>query len=326
MRWLLVLAVACGSSTKHRSEVHADRRVELVAIVARLAGTPPYTRAASTGYVGDVDRAFAAFRDDPAVTATRALLAEHGISYDAPMDLAVHLDDHLALREPPGDRRWQGVDLDGYLAQLRAFAEHSGFEAFFTGHRAAYAALETRLATLVDREDPGSWFEAFFGARAGARYVVVPCPLAGPYNFGVHNATEMYQVLGGGDPDDLEVELIVHEMAHSYINPIFAAHRAELEAPGQALFARVADVMRKQAYTTWDVMMNEAGVRAVTVLYLRERHGAERAAAAIREQERLGFTWTGELVEQLARYQADRARYRDFGAFVPELAAWFAAR
>src|SRR5258707_892659 len=101
-RWfLLALLVACKSSAKapppgppaqKGSEVHVDHRVELVSIVMRLAGAPEYKLADRTDYVSDVDKQLGAFADHKAVAMARELEAK-GIGYDAPIALAVHLDD-----------------------------------------------------------------------------------------------------------------------------------------------------------------------------------------------------------------------------------------
>jgi hypothetical protein len=341
MRYRLVVAfavAACRSpapapaEAKGSTEVAVDRRIELISIVERLAAVPPYTLAHDVRYVTEVDRTFAAFAQDPAVVATRALASEHGISYDAPMDLAVHLDEHLAPRGAPNDPRWQGVDVAAYAAELRGFAERSHFEAFFAAHRVYFDEVEARVREAIARENPASWLDAFFGGHARARYVVVPGMLEGPHNFGVRftatDATEMYQVLGLGEPDakglpvldDRELELLVHEMAHSYINPLVAQHLGELAAPAEAMFAQVAIQMAAQAYGSAEVVLDESLVRAIVVLYLRDRHGEARAKAAIGEQERLGFVWTGAIVDELAHYQAQRASTPDFAAFVPALA------
>ena len=347
-RVLVITAVAmvsgngCRSSAPapaaplHHSEVHVDRRVELISIVERLAGAPPYTAAASTPYVADVDRSFGSLADDPAVAATRALIEHHGISFDAPMDLAVHLDDKLALRGPLTDERWRGIDIAGYVAKLQAFAARGQLDAFLAGHGAYFAAVEARLRSEIEREDPQSWFDALFGPRAGARTIVVPGLLEGPNNYGVRfeardGALEMYQVIGLAEPDaqglvtltEPVLELLVHEMAHSYINPMFATRRDALEAAGKAVFALVEPAMRRQSYTTWNVMLNEAGVRAVTALYVRDRKGASAATTTTREQVRLGFVWTAELTDLLAGYE--RGRHGDLAAFMPELEAWLGA-
>lgn len=101
--WLLIACcVACKAGSPApapapppSTEVHVDRRVELISTVAWLAGYPEYDLTSPSPYVQEVKARFGRFADHPAVAATRALAAEHEISHDAPMALAIHLDAQL---------------------------------------------------------------------------------------------------------------------------------------------------------------------------------------------------------------------------------------
>lgn len=336
LAWVICLLLACSSSpTKPVASapltVRVDRRVEVMSILMRLAAASEYLGTPATTYVSDVGKTFGPFAEHPAVVRTRELRAKYGISFDAPMWLAIQLDEKLYLHGRPLDARWENVDIDSYLVLVRDFVEATKFDAFFTSHAPYFARVETRLREAIAKEDPTSWFDAFFGARPGAKFVVVPGLLTGTRNFGPHNETELFQILGIShvDFDELPfideqlIELLVHETAHSYINPVFAKHRAELEPHGARLLARVAEPMRKQAYPTWDIMMNEQGVRAVTALYLRERKGPAAADAAIAREEARSFLWTRPLADLLGTYAADRKQYPDLDAFMPKVVELF---
>jgi uncharacterized protein DUF4932 len=301
------------------TDVHVDKRIELISIVMRLADSPEYQMAEASDYVADVDRVFGPFADHPAIAATRALRERHHISFDAPIELAIHLDDALQLRAagPLDDKRWTGVDLAAYAAQLRTFAVDTHLDAFMAAHAAHYRAIEAALRTRIDAEDPIGWFDTQFGSRERARYIVVPGMLEGGANYGPHieladGTLEMYQVLGLGNVDahgmpaidDEMIATLIHEMAHSYINPVFAKHRERLAHAAQQLFPRVAEKLRKQAYGNWETMLDESGVRAATVLYLRERHGDATADAATRREVENGFPWTADLAAVLQRRHA----------------------
>ncbi|MDB4962414.1 MAG: hypothetical protein JWP01_2413 [Myxococcales bacterium] len=320
------------------TDVRVDRRVELVSILQRLTGHQAYTTAPMTPYVAAIDRTFGAFVDHPAVAATRALRASHSISWDAPIVLAVHLDDQLELVNPDElpsiDARFTGADVASYAAQLRAFAADTRLDAFLAAQRPYIEQVEARMRAIIDAENAVAWFDTFFGAKAKARYRVIPGLLAGHRNFGARarlpdGTLELYQVLGMTAADGLpaattdSIALLVHEMAHSYINPVLHTQRAALEAPGSKLFALVEKQMRAQAYGDWTTLANESVVRALVVIYLRDRKGEVAALAELRAQEQLGFRWTTPLVTELRRYQAARTRYASFDAFVPELVATF---
>ncbi len=320
----LVLAIGCHSPSAPapapaRTEIHVDRRVELVSIVERVAGASAYANVPPTAYTADVDRQFGTLANEPVIATAKEL------NYDGPMELAVQLDDHLNARVP----KWRDLDVAAFASQLRAFAEHGKFDAFFAAHHDYYAAVEQRMRAGLDAEHPADWFDGFFGARASARFAIVPGLLEGPNNYGVHFSNdEMYQVLGLGQPDqkglpDVDEEMIetlIHEMAHSYVNPVFDAHHAELEAPGKALFEIVAKPMTEMAYGQWEIVLNESGVRAVTTLYLRDRKSPQVAASHVKAEMRAGFVWAGELADALAH---EKAKGKDFAGMVPAVAHLF---
>ncbi|MBA3539254.1 MAG: DUF4932 domain-containing protein [Deltaproteobacteria bacterium] len=322
------------------STVRVDRRVELLSILHRLIGHRAYTEAPATPYVQAVDTTFGPFKNHPAVAATHALRASHAITWDAPLILAVHLDDQLQLVNPGElpeiDPRFTGADVEAYAATLRDFARDTKLDEFLAVHRPYAEQVEATVRGMIERENPVTWFDGFFGAKPSARFIVVPGLLTGTHNMGVRatlpdGTQELYQVLGihAGDgmptTDDASVALLVHEMAHSYVNPLVATHRAALEASGAKLYALVEEPMKKQAYGDWKTFVNESIVRAVVVLYLLDRKGKPAANAEARQQLQLAFRWTPDIAKALIRYQAERERYPDLAAFMPEVIKTFAA-
>jgi hypothetical protein len=305
MRWLLVLLIACKHAAPS-SNVHVDRNVELVSIVFRLAHVPMYSRAAPSAYTRDIDRELAPFAQHSAVMLT-ASLAYHGIAYDAPMQLAVRLDDPdaaAALRA--SDSRWAEVDIPASIAELRAFERDAKIDDLLARHADYFRDVEARVRAAVDAENPSPWFTDFFGAP-GAKFVVVPALLTSPMSYGVHTPSTMYQLLALDrlDAQDLPVlgeqdmETLVHEMAHSFVNPLLEGHSGP----------PVTDAMKNQAYTTPQIVLDEACVRAVTVLYLRQRKNAEAGARATQAEVARGFTSTAALADLWATYPADRAHF-----------------
>lgn len=321
--------------------VRVDRREELFSILFRLAGSPEYRRAAASQYAYDVDAHFEPWKDHPAVRASRQLREIHSIGFDAPQSLLVYLDEQLRPRRalvpaPPGlDRRWAKVDIPEYLARVRDFARISGFSDFFAAHAVYFRAVEQSLRAPLEAQGT-AWFDGFFGHQAGAQSIVVPGLLNGPSSYGpraeIEGAPpEFYQVLGMNrlDGQDLPVvdrttvELLAHELAHSYVNPLLDRHQDRLGPALAKLYALVEAPMRAQNYAEPRTLGNESLVRAVTVLFAKDHTGPGRAEAVVREQIGRSFWWTGDLARLLEEYRADRRAYPDLEAFIPRLAAFF---
>ncbi len=293
-------------ATPAKVAVRVDRRVELLAVIERLAGAREYATTRGTPYLDAVERYFAPYAEHAAVVAARSLRAAHGIGYDAPMSFAIHLDDAYQLR-PAAERttldaRWAKADPEAFATAVRAFAADTKFDAFFAEHAAYFRTLETTLRGLLDREQVVPYFEKLFGPTTAAM-LVVPSPIAGQRNFGPRTPDTYVQILGVTGPGgelvvtNLLRALLVHELGHAYVNPLFTAHQAELEPTATRLYGGVADAMRAQAYADPMTVAHESGVRAITYNYLLELHGAAAAGATLRKDRGESFAWTTSLAE-----------------------------
>ncbi|HEU0032052.1 MAG TPA: DUF4932 domain-containing protein [Kofleriaceae bacterium] len=320
MRWLAALAVvcACGSDrgpapappAAPQLDVTVDRRVELMSIVFRLAGRPRYTEATSA-YAKAVDAHFAPYLQHDAVVFTKQLGERYGIGYDMAPSLAVHLDDALQPRAslsplPTQLERWKVVKLDKYLAAVRDFATTAKLDEFLASQRTSLDGVVAADRTFLAKEPFVAWFDRVLGPRPKTHYHFVAGMLSGPMAFAARvdlpdGGQDVYVVADLGEPPrDSYVPFIVHELCHSYTNPIVDAAMAELAPVAAPVIAPVAERMKQQAYTTDAIVIEESVVRAIVVLWTRERQGAAAGDAEIAKQEQLGFAWTRALADALA--------------------------
>lgn len=116
---------------------------------------------------------------------------------------------------------------------------------------------------------------------------------------------------------------VVHEFCHSFANPVIARHESELAAAGENIFRHVASQMRSQAYGNAGTMLRESLVRASTVRFYEQFHGAEAARRAAQSEASRGFAWTSDLSRLLGEYEAQRHKYPTLDSFVPRLVEFF---
>src|SRR5450432_1210930 len=97
------MLAACGSKAapppQPQLAVHVDHRIETIAILERLAGSPEGVYATGP-YAHDVDATFSLFNNHPAVELTREL-HNSGFAFERPMDFAIHLDDQMNPIDTP---------------------------------------------------------------------------------------------------------------------------------------------------------------------------------------------------------------------------------
>lgn len=323
--------------------VSVDPRVELISTIFRLAGNPEYNMCRLPDFEQDFEEHLGPFRDHPAVAMAERLRAERGVSFDAPMSLAVHLAEGRSLQLrvplepwPDGiDSRWQPQDVIEFLDKLRSFAAETRFWAFFDAHeplhRDAVAELQSVLADAVDFD----WFEGFFGRGGVEEFRLVLSTLNGPCNYGprfrADSHSEIYCICGipgqhaDGSPvlSRHMVPTIIHEFCHSYANPVADRHAAELAEPARKLFAQTAGDMRRHAYGSWETMMRESLVRASVIRYLAMHEGQDAAQGQIEEDVAAGFLWIEALSELFEEYEASRDEYPTLDSFAPRVVAFF---
>lgn len=319
-----------------------DPRVELMSTIFRLSGAREYNQpGARSPYSQAVDAHFGPFRDHPVVRAARSLRARCGISYDAVMSMAVHLEDTRTLQErTPFDQkperldgRWTVGDARDFLEKAREFVADTHFNDFQAQQKELFRAASERMTAFLARRGYVEWFDAFHGSRPQARFQVIIGMLNGPCNYGCSvvlpgGEEEICPVIGAshfdeeGVPtfDDSVAGTVVHELCHPYTNPLVDSHADQLENAGRRIFAHCRETMEAQAYSNWQTMLRETLVRACVVRYLRAADGDAAAAAEIQRQRGRGFRWVGDVAAALGDYEKDREQYPDLASFMPRLA------
>ena len=339
------LTASAAEETLQRSvAVRVDPRVELVCVVFRLAGNPEYGRGRIKTYLDDVEKHFDAVRSHELIDYAAGLRSKYGVSYDACMSMAVHIEPKAPWRlrfpaqpRPEGlDGRWRDQSPEEFLTRLNEFTDEGKFDAFLEQHQDLYKTTEQRLTSLLESEVHLEWFDDFFGARPAARFTVIPALVNGGSCYGPHVTTpegqlEYYCILGvwktdwHGQPqfDKSVVGTIIHEFCHSYTNAIVDRHAEEFREAGEALFAHVEDSMRRQAYGTWKTMIYESLVRASVIRYLHRFESPGSVRREIGRQNQRGFGWIEGLSNLLGEYEENRDKYATLDDFAPRLVEFF---
>ena len=270
---------------------------------------------------------------------------KYGVSYDAPMSLAVHLKDANSLRLrlplepwPDGlDGRWHPEDVRDFLEKARQFAKETHFNEFIKTQQPMYDRAVANLRSLLDKEANLEWFDDFFGARPGAEFHIALGMLNGPGNYGPHiklaDREEYYCILGVwkfsalgfGEPkfDKSMLPTVIHEFCHSYANPIVDANESQLEKPGKRVYALVEEQMKRNAYGNWLTVMRESLVRACVVRYLAKNEGPDAANKQIKDDVSRGFLWMQDLSDLLVEYEQNRDKFATLDNFFPKVVEFF---
>jgi hypothetical protein len=324
--------------------VRSDPRVELLAIVFRLAGNPEYNQGRVPAYVRAIDEHFAPYREHAAVLHARRLREQYGISFDAVMSMALHLrdasDPHprraFTSPDPSLERRWPAAEADSFARSLRTFVHDARFHEFMAANAATLDTARVRMERVVREHLDIDGIKYFFGREPNGAFVMVPLVANAAGNFGPRyiegDREEVYAIIGTepdstGQPafDARFIPTMVHEFSHSFVNPATAPLHDRFRVAGEAIYPLVEREMRAQAYGSWETLVNESLVRASVARYVRTHAGDSAAAVEVAAQRARGFLWTDELFELLADYEGDRGTYPTLDAFLPRVAEFFDA-
>jgi len=341
----LFLVPGCGAKNADTSiQVKIDPRVELMSIIFRLAGNPEYRMGRIASYVQDVDRYFMRFKEHDAVKLAATLRETRGVSYDAVMGLAVHVNDAVGLEErvpfdsqPEAlDKRWTIPLAREFLRAARRFVEDSNFGEFIQAHARLYDLATRRMQGVMEEHGVADWFDEFYGARPGAKLEIILGMLNGPGSYGARIELSekeeiLYSILGvwGGDEQGNPhfsrqvIPTVVHEFCHSYCNPLVDRHAPELQTSGMEIFRRVKAAMSRMAYGNWQTMIRESLVRASVIRFLHAKFGEEAAEKGIQSENKRQFFWIGGLSDLLGEYEKNRTVYPSLDDFFLKITEFF---
>lgn len=344
---LLALLIACLFAKAQSIIPQVNENVELMSILSRMAGFPEYNMDMAGQYIKDMDNYFKDNTEHQAVHYMKELRNKYGISYDAVMSMAVHLDNRngtLSLIEediPTLEKRWKNVDKDEFLSYLNNFYKDTKFNEFFRSHKDLYEkGLKSYQDNVINHFDI-DWYSDFYGNEPQETFSVIIGFCNGGGNYGVNRQItgkmkEVFAIVGYY-VDKKETPMyskeylptLIHEFNHSFINhyldenkyPIYVK---QLEPAATNLFISSHWSMSKQAYGNWKTMINESLVRAAVICYMLDNeYEPKEIRNVLLEQVQRNFRWMPELVSLLRKYEKKQSKYGNFEKFYPNIIKFF---
>jgi hypothetical protein len=339
---VLALCTAVGAAQSQTSSVRIapDPRIELMAIVFRFAGGG-FDQNNYVQYDSAVRRHFEPFRAHEAITRARELHDKRDVGFSTVMSLAIAFEPlpGLGLRVDPDSvlgRRVPGPEIERFAAALQRFVRESHAEQFFAEQRSRLDSAAAHLGAPVRKANAFEWIGRFFGVPSDRDFVVAPLLANSQGNYGPcvrprGGRLECWQILGHSRTDssgfavwgDESVGTLVHEISHSYANPLGDARAAAFEPALRRVQEAFADQMAAQAYTSWRSVLNESLVRATVARFFADRGTPDQLREYLADERGRGWLWLPELAERFAVYQRDRAAYPTLEAFMPRVVAYF---
>lgn len=343
----LFILLLCMDALCHAAIVpRVDRRVEIMSIVARLAGYDEYNDNMARDYVEQIHTHFDPYANDSLIHFAKEIRERSGVSYDAVMTMAVNLEHKgqtfflQANWEKDIDKRWTKETAERFIQLLNRFYRKSDAEKFFSDQSGYYDRIVRAFQQVLNGFDQ-SWYFSYYGTQPKDEFTVVIGCANGGSNYGPaitrNNGTKIiYAIMGSWSfdqqrapvfPQNNYLPTLIHEFNHSFINPSVEHFDGNpmLQSSMQTLLDTMNVEMQSQAYDKWQTVLAESLVRASVIRYLMKTHKNDTAIVENEMMEQLnrGFIWMRELVSLLARYEQNRKSYPTISDFYPELIRFF---
>lgn len=189
---LSALLIACLCAKAQSIIPQVNENVELMSILSRMSGFPEYHMDMAGQYIKDMDSYFKDNTDHPAVQYMKGLRNKYGISFDAVMSMAIHLENRngtLSLIEediPTLEKRWKEVDKEEFLSYLNSFYKDTKFNEFFKSHKDLYEkGLKSYQENVINHFDI-DWYADFYGNEPQEIFSVIIGFCNGGGNYGVN--------------------------------------------------------------------------------------------------------------------------------------------
>ena len=322
--------------------VSFDERTDLMSVVFRLAGCEEYNDCRMKDYAAAVDSCFAPFKDHEVIALAKEY-HETAVSYDAVVSYALHLvlpTDNQGLIsidagfKEGGDTsfdRWTEQQKQDFLEPLSDFYHKSHFHEWYEStlpiRNQATETFNKDIRPALDF----TWFDTFFGPCKNADLRIYLSILVGPGNYGcssqrIDGQNVFSPVIGCARPDSLGnvyyqikavLPVVIHEFCHAYCNPLNEKYWGKMEKKADKVFELKKEELKRQAYGSTLIMMNETFVRSCVIRYTLS-HNSNADINKLISDER-NFLLTRTMVESLAQYEKQRDIYPDIESYMPQL-------
>ncbi len=316
-----------------------DPRIELLSAVQLQSGYELLTQF-EFDYKNNMDDYFNNYKKHKAVTEFKRL-NKLGFNYDAPPTSMLY------LKNPPNLE--QKIDFDEYLAgrangkknltdfvqSLREFSKETDFRSFFDNNIPFYETMVEEVYNNVQDMNIAKNLDDYYGMDVNS-YNIILAPMfhSGGYGPRVKGENGLYDIYGIIGPGDIRVEeddksipvfsgetiryIVWHEFSHSFVNPVTEKHLIEINKYNN-LYSKISKIMKSQAYTTWEICVNEHIVRAVTTRLTYIHLGKAAGDQVLANEKKWGFYYIDALCKSLEDYENNRDTYPSFESYYPQL-------
>lgn len=335
-----------------KQEVYVAKVSELYefhGIVWHLVGdNTGFTNTSIPEYMASVDSFFHDYRNHKLIEFCRELSDHNQVAFSAVTQAASHteiFDGGIRIKDgfnPDSivnfDYRWSPENFCRYVSLADSFYRETDFHDFFQLQGYLYSEAERWFYTIIGKYLPdGDWFENHFGRKHercfinlglinSANYAIIDCDLA--------DKNEVAMLFGCAWTYDSRPDfyypvfyhhgtalVVLHEIMHSYINPLVDEHKALFDSAVGRIYPHVSLRLVYSNNGDPEAITKEGFTRLFT-LYAASEFGYQHEFldTQLSSDSAIGLPWQRNALSFLDNFNNNRDKYPNIGDFMPELA------
>ncbi|WP_415374562.1 DUF4932 domain-containing protein [Patiriisocius sp. Uisw_017] len=337
---LLILLLASLKSIGQKSELNItiDERIETIYSIAFLDDYFLINNH-ENHYKSKLKNNFKALKNHKAVALFDTLSKKHGFNFNNVTDWVLQFGEFPELNKvrevinPDSFDESKGDYLiKKFKKEFISFNQDTLFQAYLAEVKELNEKVLNQVKQSKSIQHLPTYLEKYYGSELGS-YNLILSPLvhSGGFNskFIADGKTEVYAIIGPNgeiehipyfEKEFLEMDLILHEFGHSFVNPLTEKFQNEIENIKEKYYS---DSLKKngktQGYSEWKYVFNEHIIRAITIRIANENFGTEKAKELLDYEKSIGFSLVNNIVEILKEYENNREKYPKFSEFYPIL-------
>lgn len=222
--------------------------------------------------------------------------------------------------------------IKNFKEEFISFNQDSLFQAYLLEVKPVNDKVINQVKKSKSIENLPTYLENYYGTKLGS-YNLILSPLvhSGGFNaeFITNTKKEVYAIIGPNGEIDyipyfekkfLEMDLILHEFGHSFINPLAKEFKNEIESIKEKWYTKsLIKKAQNQGYNKWVDVFNELVIRAITIQITKNNFGTKKAKELLNYEKSVGFSLVETIIDVLKQYEENREKYPNIKEFYPNL-------
>jgi len=337
---LLILLLASLKSIGQKSELNItiDERIETIYSIAFLDNYFLVSNHDNL-YKSKLTKKLDALKNHKAVILFDILSKKHGFNLYKVTDWALQFGNFPELNkvrevaEPyPFVESESDYLIENFKKEFISFNQDSLFQEYLTEVKPLNEKVINQVKESKSIQELPTYLESYYGTELGS-YNLILSPLvhSGGFNaeFVENGKKEVYAIIGPNgeiehipyfEKEFLEMDLILHEFGHSFVNPLMLEYQSGIEKLKEKYYNEsLKKNGENEGYSEWKYVFNELLIRATTIRITYKNFGAEKAKELLNYEKSIGFSLVENITEILKEYEANRKKYPNFKKFYPVL-------